>query len=86
MGKKSRFSNLAIIFEWNVLRTWDAIITKKNVSIRALPEFGGGLPLPEFFCNVFLLSKSLLNHESRVELTAEKVGKVARIGGWEGFG
>ena len=27
---------------------------KKNVSIRALPELGGGgFPLPEFFCNVF---------------------------------
>ena len=33
----------------------------KNVSIRALPYFGGGgLPFPEFFCTVFLISKSLV--------------------------
>ena len=53
----------------------------KNVSIRALPEFGGGgLPLPEFFCALFLLKEKV----SSMVATAEKVGKVARIGGWGG--
>ena len=51
---------------------------KKNVSIRALPELGGGLPLPEFFCALFLLKEKV----SSMVATAERVGKVARIGGW----
>ena len=56
---------------------------KKNVSIRALPEFGGGgLPLPEFFCALFLLKEKV----SPMVATAERVGKVARIRGWGGFG
>ena len=53
---------------------------KKNVSIRALPEWGGGLPLPEFFCALFFKEKV-----SSMVATAERVGKVARIGGWGGF-
>ena len=54
---------------------------KKNVSIRALPELGGGgLPLPEFFCALFLLKEKVLS----MVATAERVGKVARIGGWGG--
>ena len=54
---------------------------KKNVSIRALPELGGGgLPLPEFFCALFLLKEKV----SSMVATAERVGKVARIGGWGG--
>ena len=54
---------------------------KKNVSIRALPELGGGgLPLPEFFCALFLLKEKV----SPMVATAERVGKVARIRGWGG--
>ena len=54
---------------------------KKNVSIRALPELGGGgLPLPEFFCALFLLKEKV----SSMVATTEKVGKVARIRGWGG--
>ena len=56
---------------------------KKNVSIRALPELGGGgLPLPEFFCALFLLKEKV----SSMVATAERVGEVARIGGWGGVG
>ena len=55
----------------------------KKVSIRALPEFGGGgLPLPEFFCALFLPKEKV----SSMVATAERVGKVARIGGWGGGG
>ena len=41
---------------------------------------GGGLPLPEFFCALFLLKEKV----SSMVATAERVGKVARIGGWGG--
>ena len=53
----------------------------KNVSIRALPEFGGGgLPLPDFFATFFLLSKSLVNgHES--SRRRKKSVKLPELGG-----
>ena len=55
----------------------DDVRTKKNVLIRGLPEWGGGLPLPEFFCALFLPKEKV----SSMVATTERVGKVARIGG-----
>ena len=44
------------------LKIRDDVRTKKNVSIRALPELGGGVyPCPNFFAPFFYLSKSILN-------------------------
>ena len=45
--------------------------------IPALYRGVGGLPLPEFFCALFLLKEKV----SSMVATAERVGKVARIGG-----
>ena len=54
---------------------------EKNVLIRALPELGGGFTLARIFCALFLLKEKV----SSMVATAERVGKVARIGGWVFF-
>ena len=56
--------------------------TKKNVSIRALPELGGGgFTLARIFLRPFLLKEKVLS----MVAAAERVGKVARIEGWGVF-
>ena len=59
-----------------VLTFRDDIKTKKTFQFGHCPN-GGGLPLPEFFCALFLLKEKV----SSMVATAERVGKVARIGG-----
>ena len=58
----------------------DDIKTKKTFQFGQSRIGGGGLPLPEFFCALFLLKEKV----SSMVATAERVGKVARIGGWGG--
>ena len=58
----------------------DECKTKKTFQFGHCPNWGGGLPLPEFFCALFLLKEKV----SPMVATAERVGKVARIGGWGG--
>ena len=53
---------------------------KKRFNSGIARIWGGGLPLPEFFCALFLLKEKV----SSMVATAERVGKVARIGGWGG--
>ena len=62
----------------------DDIITKKKRFNSGIARNGGrGLPLPEFFCALFLLKEKV----SSMVATAERVGKVARMGGgFEQFG
>ena len=55
---------------------------KKNVSIRALPELGGGLPLPEFFAPFFYLRKKSRQWSRRRK---ESV-KLPELGGGGGVG
>ena len=55
----------------------DECKTKKNVS---LPELGGGFTLARIFLRPFLLKEKV----SSMVTTAERVGKVARIGVWGG--
>ena len=55
---------------------------KKNVSIQALPELGGGgLPLPEFFCALFLLKEKV----SPMVATREESVKLPELGGGGGL-
>ena len=48
-----------------------------------IARMGGGVyPCPNFICALFLLKEKV----SSMVATAERVGKVARIGGWVFFG
>ena len=58
----------------------DECNTKKTFQFGHCPNWGGGLPLPEFFAPFFYLKVKV----SSMAAMAERVGKVARIGGWGG--
>ena len=70
------FLKFIVLEWWKYVR--DDIRTKKTFQFGHCP--GGGLPLPEFFCALFLLKQKV----SSMVATAEKVVEVARIGGWGG--
>ena len=76
--RKKKQKNVSFYVECMYVR--DECKTKKTFQFGHCPNWGGGLPLPEFFCALFLLKEKV----SSMVATAERVGKVARIGGWGG--
>ena len=74
-----RFAKKIVPFR-RVLTLRNDVRTKKRFNSNIARIGGGGLPLPEFFCALFLLKEKV----SSMVATAEKVGEVARLGGWGG--
>ena len=81
MAKKSHFVVLYFCRKKECrVQVRDECNTKKTFQFGHCPNWGGGLPLPEFFCALFLLKEKV----SPMVATAEVGGKLPELGGGGG--